>query len=51
MSRVRRSIQYPVGSWWSSVRPLRPEAEDHGEVLLLLDLQIVILESGGIAAP
>lgn len=48
--RVRQVVQYTVGLRSPSVRPLRPEAEDHGEVLLLFGLQVVVLESGGAAA-
>lgn len=51
VSRVRRGIWYPLRPWPPSVRPLRPEAEDHGEVLLLHGLQVIVLEPGGAAAP
>ena len=50
MPRVWRGVQHSYGSWSPSVRPLHPEAEDHREVLLLHDLQVVVLESGGVAA-
>jgi len=47
MPCMRRGVQHPVGPRSPSVRPLRPEAEDNGEILLLLGLQVIVLEPGG----